>query len=129
GVRRRQREFELHGSSHRLGFDRHGLAPIAGDSRWDSRDAMLAHVPEKWEPVFRQGHALNQPWIPKRASAAVSGTDGPAPEVRTMRAGPEGSAAAAGPLRSATRRAIAGAGSMKFTGQGASATSRSSSSG
>jgi hypothetical protein len=30
GIRRRQCEFELHGSPHRLRFYRHGFAPVAG---------------------------------------------------------------------------------------------------
>src|SRR5262245_23050526 len=56
--------------------------------------------------------------IPKRASAAESVADGGRPDVNTICAG-GASEPAGGPIRSTTRRAIAGAGSMKVTGQGA----------
>ena len=67
--------------------------------------------------------------IPKPASAAPSAAAGVWPEVKMIRAGEGASVAAIGPLKSATRRAIAGAGSMNVTGQGASWRMRSSRSG
>ena len=67
--------------------------------------------------------------MPKRASAAARAGEGARPEVKAMRAGEGGSPQSGGPSKSATRRAIAGAGSTKVTGQGASRVKRSSSSG
>jgi hypothetical protein len=69
------------------------------------------------------------PPIPKRDRAAARGGEGGFPDVKAMRPGTGAPASVFGPIRSVTRRAIAGAGSMKITGQGASRSMRSSSSG
>jgi hypothetical protein len=65
-----------------------------------------------------------KPPSPNRASAAPRAADGDRLEVNTMRAGLPGASPAIGQLKSAARRAIAGAGSTKVTGQGASRSKR-----
>src|SRR5262249_30351060 len=122
GIGRRQRELELDGSSHRLRFCRHCLHSVPERTR-----AMLAHVAGKCEPF--NACVVVQILIPKRANEAARRSDGRRPEVKMMRAPPRGVSSVFGPLRSSTRRAIAGAGSMKVTGQGDSCWTRSRRSG
>ena len=57
--------------------------------------------------------------IPNRDRLATSAADRLRPDVKIAVAGAEGMRASAGPTRSTTRRAIAGAGSMNFAGQSA----------
>jgi hypothetical protein len=56
--------------------------------------------------------------MPKCANAAASVGDGWVPDVKTILVGEGDEPLAADPLRSPTRRAIAGAGSMNVTGHG-----------
>ena len=98
GIRRRQGELELERPPYRRGFFRHRVACLLrGTSR----------PPQCYGPM------------PKRASAAASAVEGGWPEVN-MNCAAGGRSCPGGPSSSTTRRAIAGAGSRKVTGQGAS---------
>src|SRR6516164_9067410 len=104
------------------------LRPVAGN--WPQE--MLERFALRWNrkplapqalDAFSRRRRLSYP-SPKRASAAASAADGERLEVNRMRAGLPGASPAFGPLKSAARRAIAGAGSTKVTGQGASRSKR-----
>src|SRR5262245_19787023 len=104
-------------------------AKYSGGTPWQS----LEHDPEKWEPVFGQdqapknaGHAGTRP--PKNGISAWLRACG-RPDVKIISAPAPSKTSPGVPIRSITRRAIAGAGSIQSTGQGASRARRSSSSG
>ena len=100
-----------------------------------ARDALRsASTPKRYAALAALVLEALRPGIPLYEAGAkdpddqineASAADGDRLEVNTMRAGLPGASPAFGPLKSATRRAIAGAGSTKVTGQGASRRNRS----
>src|SRR5262249_4270273 len=110
GVAGCQRELELQGASDRRG-------------RLCHRQSLVSKGKIASRRCYRLMHAS-----PKRTRVAWSASEAGLQEVNTTLADVAADAVG-GPISSTTRRAIAGAGSMKLTGQGASRSRRDSSNG